>query len=91
MPVTVRIPGAMRSLMKNQAEVQSEGEIVADVIANLDRKYPGIRDRVFDESGNKRKFVNVYLNSEDIRFLQAGSTPVKSGDEIDLVVAIAGG
>lgn len=91
MPVTVRIPTPLRKLTANQADVQAEGETIASVLGNLEAAYPGIRERLCDESGNIRRFINIYVNEEDIRFLDGTATRVKEGDRVSIVPAIAGG
>ena len=91
MSVKVLIPTPLRNLTNNQAEVTAEGATVADLINNLGQNYNGLKDRLCDESGKIRRFVNIYLNEEDIRFLQGESTAVKAGDQVSIVPAIAGG
>ena len=91
MAVTVRIPTPLRRLTQNQPEVEAEGETIGSLIENLEANYPGIKERICDESGNIRRFVNIYLNDEDIRFLDGNATAVKDGDEISVIPAIAGG
>jgi sulfur-carrier protein len=91
MPVTVRIPTPLRAVTKGSAEVQAKGETVDDVIGDLERQYPGLRDRLVDETGELRRFVNIYVNQEDIRFMQNRETVLKDGDEVAIVPAIAGG
>jgi sulfur-carrier protein len=91
MPVTVRIPTPLRAVTKGIAEVQAKGETVDDVIGDLERQYPGLRDRIVDETGELRRFVNIYVNQEDIRFMQNRETVLKDGDEVAIVPAIAGG
>jgi sulfur-carrier protein len=88
---TVRIPASLRSFTKNQEEVRVEGTTVGEVLANLDKACPGIGARIFDEKGGVRRYVNVFHNEEDVRFLQEMKTPVKDGDKVSLVPAIAGG
>jgi molybdopterin synthase sulfur carrier subunit len=88
---TVRIPASLRNFTKNQEEVQVAGGTIAEVLANLDKACPGIGARVLDEKGGVRRYVNVFHNDEDIRFLQELKTVVKDGDKISLVPAIAGG
>ena len=91
MAVTVRIPTPLRRLTQNQPEVEAEGDNIESLIENLEANYPGIKERICDESGNIRRFVNIYLNDEDIRFLDGNATAVKDGDEISVIPAIAGG
>ena len=91
MPVTVRIPTPLRSVTKGNAEVQAKGDSVDDVVADLERQFPGLRERLIDESGSLRRFINVYVNGEDVRFMDAGKTALKDGDEVSIVPAIAGG
>ena len=87
----VRVPTPLRKLTGGSEAVEAQGETVAGLFADLDTRYPGIRDRICDESGQVRRFVNVFVNGEDIRFLQQLETPVKAGDEVSIVPAIAGG
>lgn len=91
MPAKVRIPTPLRKLTNNEEIVEITAESVEGAIAELQSRYPGIKERLLDENGSVRRFVNVYVNEEDIRFLQNQQTPVKSGDEISIVPAIAGG
>jgi sulfur-carrier protein len=72
-------------------EVDAEGKDVGEVVDDLERQFPGLRDRLCDETGDFRKFINVYVNQEDIRFLQGRESPLKDGDEVSIVPAIAGG
>lgn len=91
MAVTVRIPTPLRRLTQNLAEVETEGTDIETIIDNLDTDYPGMKERLCDEGGNIRRFVNIYLNDEDIRFLDGKSTAVTDGAEISIIPAIAGG
>ena len=91
MPVLVRIPTPLRSLTKGTAQVEARGGTVIDVIADLERQYPGLHDRLVDEAGEIRRFVNVYVNKEDVRFLDGDKTALKDGDEMAIVPAMAGG
>lgn len=88
--VTVRIPTPLRSLTGGEEQVQASGETVRAVVEALEQKHPGIRDRLLDEKG-VRRFVNLYVGDEDIRFLDGLDTKLKAGDEISIVPAIAGG
>ena len=89
--VPVRIPTPLRKLTQNQEVVQIEGATIRDVINNLEQSYPGLKERICDEEDNIRRFVNIFLNDEDIRFLQETETAVKPGDEVSIFPAIAGG
>mgnify|MGYP002642052384 FL=1 len=91
MSVTVRIPGPLRKITEGADKVQMEGEDLAQLIAGLEAQYPGMRERLLDDNGELRYFVNLYLNNEDIRFLDGLKTTIKSGDEISIVPAVAGG
>ena len=91
MGVTVRIPGPLRRVTNGESEVDIEASSVQETIDLLDAKYSGIKERLCDESGDLRYFVNVYLNGEDVRFLQGLDTAIKTGDELSIVPAVAGG
>ncbi len=91
MPVLVRIPTPLRTLTKGSAEVQAKGDTVAALVENLEGQFPGLRERLLDESGELRRFINVYVNEEDVRFLQGKTTALKEGDHVSIVPAIAGG
>jgi molybdopterin synthase sulfur carrier subunit len=88
---TVRIPTPLRKLTNGKEEVAATGATIADVIASLESQYPGLKERICDETGKVRRFVNIFANDEDIRFLKNLETPVKDSDEISIVPAIAGG
>ena len=88
--VTVRIPTPLRTLTGGNDEVKASGANVGAVIADLELRHPGVKDRLLDEKG-VRRFVNIYLGDEDIRFLDGLATEVKGGDQISIVPAIAGG
>ncbi len=91
MAVKVRIPTPLQKLAGGQGEVMIEAATVQQMIDTLEKNYPGMKDRLCDEKGKIRRFVNVYLNEEDIRFLDKEATGLKAGDEISIVPAIAGG
>lgn len=91
MPTQVRIPAPLRKLTNEQEIVTANGATIGDVLADLEKSHPGLVERICDESGNVRRFVNIFVNDEDIRFLEEKATPVKDGDEISIVPAIAGG
>lgn len=91
MAVTILIPTPLQRLTNGQAEVKAEGSTVQEVVNAMEAQFPGIKERLCDESGKLRRFVNVYVNNEDIRFHQNEDTPVKDGDELSIIPAIAGG
>lgn len=91
MPVSVRIPTPLRKLTRDQELVEAEGATVGAILKSLDTTFPGLGERIFDDQGQVRRFVNVFLNDEDIRFLSQLDTPVNEHDEISIVPAIAGG
>lgn len=90
MPVKVHIPTPMRQHTDGQAVVESSGASIENVLAALGQKHPGVKDRLFDQ-GQLRRFVNIYLNDEDIRYLDNMQTAVKDGDEVSIIPAVAGG
>ena len=91
MPVTVRVPTPLRKLAQDQAEVQLEATSVAELLDALEASFGGIKARLCDESGKLRRFVNIYVNEEDIRFLQAEATPLEDGARVTIVQTISGG
>jgi molybdopterin synthase sulfur carrier subunit len=88
---TVRIPTPLRKLTQGNEEVSAAGKNIGELIADLEKKFPGIKERICDETGAVRRFVNIFVKDEDIRFLQNLDTPVKDADEVSIVPAIAGG
>ena len=91
MSVPVRIPAQLRTLTGGESRVDVEGATVGEVLKALDATYPGFGDRLFDEGGALRRFVNVFLDEEDVRFLDGLATPVTDGQTISIVPAVAGG
>ncbi len=91
MAVKVRVPTPLMKLTNNQSEVTEEGATISEILNNLESQFAGIKERICDENGAPRRFINIYLNEEDIRFLDGESTAVKDGDEISIIPAIAGG
>jgi sulfur-carrier protein len=91
MAIYVRIPTPLRKLTQNKDTVEVSAATIAEVMENLERQFPGLKERLCDERGELRRFVNIYLNEEDIRFAQGKQTAVKDGDEISIIPAIAGG
>ena len=91
MPVSVRIPTQLRSLTDGVGEVRVDGTTVGEVLKGLDADHPGFNDRLFDDGGKLRRFVNVFVADEDIRFLQGLDTPVDDGQTVSIIPAVAGG
>ena len=91
MPVLVRIPTPLRTLTKGAAEIHAAAARVDALVEDLERQFPGLRERLVDDAGELRRFINIYVNEEDIRFLQAKKTSLKDGDQVSIVPAIAGG
>jgi len=91
MSVSVRIPTPLRKLTGGADEVAIEGANVGEIIENLEAAHPGLKERLCDDAGEIRRFVNVYVNDEDVRFLEGRATVLKDGDEVSIVPAIAGG
>jgi molybdopterin synthase sulfur carrier subunit len=91
MAVRVQIPLALQKFTKQQSAVQVEGVTVQEVLDGLGRHFPGLRDQLCDSQGAIRKFINLYLNNEDIRFLEGDKTAVQDGDELAIIPAVAGG
>ncbi len=91
MSVSVRIPTPLRKLTGGADEVSVEGANVGEIIENLETAHPGLKERLCDDNGEIRRFVNVYVNDEDVRFMAGRATELKDGDEVSIVPAIAGG
>ena len=91
MSVRVRVPTPLRKYTQGADEVNAQGSNVKSLVDDLEKNYPGIKERICDETGKVRRFVNVYVNGDDIRFLQNLDTALKEGDNISIVPAIAGG
>lgn len=91
MAVQVNIPTPLRRITNGQNQIEADASNVGELLEVLDRDYPGIRERLIDEEGEIRYFVNIYLNGDDVRFLQGLDTSTKSGDEVSIVPAVAGG
>jgi molybdopterin synthase sulfur carrier subunit len=89
--VTVRIPTQLRTLTAGAGELSLSGSTVGEVLKALDAAHPGMADRLFDESGQLRRFVNVFVDEEDVRFLDGLATPVADGQTVSIVPAVAGG
>ncbi len=91
MSAKVRIPAPLRKLTQDKAVVEVDGATVQDLLNSLEKNYPGLKDRICDESGQIRRFVNVFVNGEDIRFKDGPKTAVSEGAEVSIIPAIAGG
>jgi molybdopterin synthase sulfur carrier subunit len=91
MPVLVRIPTPLRRVTNGVGEVHAQGGDLGEVIEDLERQYPGLRERLVEDTGELRRFINIYVNQEDVRFLSGRETALKEGDEVSIVPAIAGG
>ncbi|NIR03493.1 MAG: molybdopterin synthase sulfur carrier subunit [Gemmatimonadales bacterium] len=91
MAVKVRIPTPLQPAVGHKAEVGVEGATVRDALAHLEAQFPGIRSRLYGDDGELRRFVNIYVNDEDIRFLDGEDTLLREGDELSIVPSIAGG
>ena len=91
MAVTVRIPTTLRPMAGGNSQVQVEGATLSEVISNLDSLHPGFADRLLDESGAMRKFVNIFVADDDVRYLQGLDTPVPAGETVSIIPAVAGG
>src|SRR2546425_5623421 len=91
MTVSVRIPTPLRKLTNERDVVSGDGGTLMACIDGLEGQFPGIKERLCDETGELRRFVNVYINGEDVRFQQGVETPLKAGDEVSIVPAVAGG
>lgn len=89
--VKVRIPEVLRKLTNNTEQLSIEAGTIKELIANIETAHPGIKDRICDEQGNVRRFVNVYVNEEDIRFLENLDTKLEAGADVSIVPAVAGG
>lgn len=91
MAIQIRVPTPLRKFTNGAEAVTAEGASVGALLDQLDRQHPGIKERICDDDGRVRRFVNIYVNGDDIRFLQNLDSPLKDGDEVSIVPAIAGG
>ena len=91
MSVLVRIPTPLRKMTNGLAKVEIESDTLGHMVTDLEAAYPGFKERLVDENGDLRYFVNIYINGEDVRFLQGLDTSIKPGDEVSIVPAVAGG
>ena len=91
MSATVKIPTPLRKLTNNETSVDAVGKTIEQIVESLDSAYPGMRERLIDDNGDLRHFVNIYLNGEDIRYIDGLQSPVSDNDELSIVPAVAGG
>lgn len=91
MKVKVRIPAPLQKLTQDKAEVEADAGTIKDLVDDLEKRYPGIKARICDENGKIRRFINFYINDEDVRFLKGYDTALKDKDEVSIIPAIAGG
>jgi len=91
MAITVRVPTPLQKVTGGKSEVETTGSSIKEALENLEKEYPGVRERLYSEEGELRRFINIYVNEEDIRFLDSENTPIKDGDVISVIPAIAGG
>lgn len=91
MSVKVKIPTQLRNLTGGEAEVQADGSTLGDLVTDIENRHPGFKERILDEGGSVRRFVNVYVNDEDVRFLDGLSTTVSEGTTVSIIPAVAGG
>ena len=89
--VKVRIPAPLQKITQNRHEVEAEAGNIKELIVDLEKQYPGLKDRILDENGKIRRFINFYVNDEDIRFLNQDETTIAEGSEVSIIPAIAGG
>ncbi len=91
MQITVRVPTPLQKLTADKSEVFASGTTVKAALADLEKNYPGLRERLYSEDGELRRFINIYVNEEDIRFLDSENSALRDGDVISIIPAIAGG
>ena len=91
MSIDVRVPTVLRQHTAGEAKVPAAGATLAEVIDDLERRHPGIKDRLVDERGGLHRFINLYVNDEDVRYLAGIDTPIEAGDTVSILPAVAGG
>jgi molybdopterin synthase sulfur carrier subunit len=91
MAVTVRVPTPLQKITGGKGEVSATGSNIKEIFADMEKNFPGLRERIYSEDGELRRFINIYVNEEDIRFLESEESAVKDGDVISIIPAIAGG
>ena len=87
----VKIPTQLRSLTDDAPEVEAQGSTISEIVDDLEARYPGLKERLMDDSGKLRRFVNIYVNDEDVRFLDGTGTEVPDGAKLSIIPAVAGG
>lgn len=91
MPVVVKIPTPLRRVTDGVDSIEATSDVLSGALATLNKRFPGIKERLFNDEGELHRFVNIYVNGEDVRFLSGLDTPLKEGDEVSIVPAVAGG
>ena len=91
MSIRVRVPTPLRKLTGEKGEIEAKGVDISELIEDIEKRYPGLKDRIYDDTGEIRRFINIYVNEEDIRFIDGKKTKVADGDEVSIIPAIAGG
>lgn len=91
MSIRVRVPTPLRKLTGEKGEIEAKGGNISELIEDIENRYPGLKERIYDETGEIRRFINIYVNEEDIRFIDGKKTKVADGDEVSIIPAIAGG
>jgi len=91
MAITVRVPTPLQKITGGKGEVSATGANIKEIFADMEKNYPGLKERIYSEDGELRRFINIYINEEDIRFLDSEASAVKDGDTISIIPAIAGG
>jgi len=91
MSIQIRVPTPLRKFTAGAEAVTAEGATVGALVDDIERRHPGIKEKICDDAGKVRRFVNIYINGEDVRYVDGIKTPVKDGDELSIVPAVAGG
>lgn len=91
MAVTVRVPTPLQKLTNGKSEISANGSSVKEVLNDVEKNFPGVKERLYSEDGELRRFINIYINEEDIRFMDSDNSAVKDGDTLSIIPAIAGG
>ncbi len=91
MPVQVHMTSVIQTVVGGQRKIDADGATVAEIIENIESRYPGFRKQIMDQQGQLHRFVNIYLNDEDIRYLQGADTALSDGDQVSILPALAGG